>query len=69
VSLREDDDLATFEDIKCHRDTPDAILVRVEGKEVWIPKSHIHDDSEVFKKGTDGRLIISQWIAEQKGLV
>jgi hypothetical protein len=59
VSLREDDDLATFEDIKCHRDTPDAILVKVEGKEVWIPKSHVHD----------GRLIISQWIAEQKGLV
>jgi hypothetical protein len=50
-------------------ETAKAILVDVEGEEVWIPKSMIHDDSEVFRQGHTGTLIVSRWIAEQKGLV
>ena len=41
----------------------------IQGEQHWIPKSHIHDDSEVYEMGTNGRLVITQWIAEQKGLV
>ena len=67
--MRDNEELVEFDDIFCRRDTPIAILVRVEGQEVWIPKSQIHADSEVFAAGTDGKLIISQWIAEKKGLV
>lgn len=63
------EDFVEYEGIVCNKDTDKAILVKIEGKECWIPKSQIHDDSEVYKKGTDGKLIISQWIAEQKGLV
>jgi hypothetical protein len=35
----------------------------------WIPKSQIDDDSEVWKEGQDGTLVISEWIAMQKALV
>lgn len=41
----------------------------VEGEDVWIPKGQIHDDSEVYGEGHSGVLIVSRWIAEQKGLV
>jgi len=44
-----------------------AFLVQIEGEEVWIPKSQIHDDSEVWRKGDTGNLYITQWLAEQKG--
>ena len=67
--MSRDEEYAEFDDIECTIDTPKAILVHVEGKEVWIPKCCIHDDSECYKKGTDGKLIITQRIAEEKGLV
>jgi hypothetical protein len=61
---------ADFDDVKCIAETTDAILVVMDdGKEHWIPKSQVHDDSEVYEKGGEGKLIISQWIAEEKGLV
>jgi len=36
--------------------------------EVWIPKSQIHEDSEVNEMGDVGNLVITRWLAEQKGL-
>ncbi len=51
------------------RETEKALLVVVEGEETWIPKGQIHDDSEVYRQGHTGTLIVSLWIAEQRGLV
>jgi hypothetical protein len=52
------------------KETGAALLcVTREHGEVWVPKSQIDEDSEVYKEGTDGRLIVTQWIAEQKGWV
>ncbi len=50
-------------------ETSKAILVEFEGERMWIPKSMVHDDSEVYAQGHTGTLIVSRWIAEQKGLV
>lgn len=53
------------------RDTEKAILVKIprhEG-EVWIPRSQIDDQSHVGHLPGIGELLISKWIAEQKGLV
>jgi hypothetical protein len=51
------------------RATDAAVLVHIEDHgDVWIPQSQIHDDSEVSKPGDEGDLIITQWIAEQKGI-
>lgn len=54
---------------KCIRETDAAILVRVDGEQHWIPKSNISDDSEVYKNGDEGGVVITQWLAEQKGFV
>ncbi len=50
-------------------ETSAAILVNIDGEKVWLPQSQIHADSEVYGKGHIGRLVITRWIAEQKGLV
>lgn len=47
-----------------------AILVEVEGDEIWIPKSQIHDDSDVWDDvhdGTEGAVFVSLWWAEKQG--
>lgn len=53
------------------KDTGGALLVSIDGEEVWIPHSQIHADSEVFddKDNSVGQLVISTWIAEKKGLL
>ena len=36
-------------------------------EETWIPKSQIHDDSEVWKNGQEGDLIVTDWWARKQG--
>lgn len=60
---------AEFDDVVVITETAKAILVNVDEKEIWCPKSAIHDDSEVYKMGTSGTLIVQQWWAEKEGLV
>lgn len=45
-----------------------ALLVEIEGEDHWIPVSQITDDSEVWREGDSGTLVITEWIAAQKGL-
>jgi len=40
----------------------------LRGEEVWIPTSQVHEDSEVYKTGTEGTLVIPRWVAEMKEL-
>lgn len=35
----------------------------------WLPKAVIHDDSEVYKKETTGKLLVKYWFAEKEGWV
>lgn len=59
------------------KDTGKALLVRVDEDDpvhettddgtVWVPQSQIHEDSEVYQEGDSGTLIVTRWIAEQKG--
>lgn len=53
---------------KCKKATKKAILCRINKEDVWIPLSQVDDESEVWREGDEGKLVISQWIAEQKGL-
>lgn len=52
-----------------------SILVSLEdgdGEEMWIPKSVIHDDSEVYGDGEDeqeGNVVVKKWWAEERNLV
>jgi len=58
----------TIPDVTVNKETDKALLCEIEGEEMWIPKSQIQDDSEVFAEGDEGDLIISEWIAKEKGL-
>ena len=59
------------------RETEKAILVKLEdGTEKWIPKSQVHEDSEVFGRyktmaggGVEGKLVVTKYWAEKNGLV
>ena len=50
-------------------ETDKAILCDFGDKEVWIPLSQVDDDSEIWKVGEEGTLVVSEWIATQKGLI
>lgn len=58
--------------VTCSKETQKAILVTggfLEG-EVWVPKSVIHDDSEVFDStdNATGELVVKEWWAEKEGI-
>lgn len=59
---------ASFQDVIALRETEAALLCEIDGAEYWIPKSQIDDDSEVYSGGHRGELVVSQWIADQKGI-
>lgn len=72
---RDDDETrepVTFEDAYADRETKLALLcvITLGGRkqEKWIPKSQVHDDSEVYRAGHKGKLIITGWFAEKEGL-
>ena len=58
-----------IDDVVCTHATEKAILVEIDGDDHWIPQSQIDEDSEVWRKGDEGTLIISDWIAQQRALV
>lgn len=60
-----------IEDVEVLIEKPTSLLVTSPNldKEYWVPKSQITDDSEVYKAGTEGTLIVTDWIAEEKGWV
>ncbi len=52
--------------------TEKALRVQLESEDAprWIPRSQIHDDSEVYddKNNATGDLVVSRWFAEKEGL-
>ena len=65
-----DDNAVAIEDVLCIKESEKALLVEINGvHRVWVPKSQIHDDSEVFEfdaaEGVGGRLIITKWLADR----
>lgn len=63
------DETETFKDVTAKKETDKALLCLFpDGEEHWIPKSHVDDDSEVYREGDVGKLVVTKWIAEQKGL-
>jgi hypothetical protein len=46
-----------------------AIEVDIDGVLYWIPQSQVDDDSEIWENGQEGTLVVSEWIAKEKGLI
>lgn len=61
--------LAKIDDVEAIGETALALLCLIDGKEVWIPQGQISDDSEVWKVGDKGTLVIPEWLAIAKELV
>lgn len=62
------DDAFEIEGVRCIRETADAICcVGASGRERWVPKSVVHDDSFVFVVGSSGTLTVKRWWAEKNG--
>lgn len=38
-------------------------------KPEWIPKNQITEESEVYEMGTEGSLIITEWLARKQGWI
>jgi hypothetical protein len=54
----------------CLRGSTKAILVSLpDGREEWIPLTQLDEASEVKNDSDSGMLVVTRWIAEQKGLV
>lgn len=53
----------------CVAETDKAIKVRLaDEEELWVPKSCVHDDSEVYSmKNAEGDLIVKTWWGEKNG--
>ena len=52
----------------------ESVLVHCDGwdEDLWFPDSQIDDDSEIYSgssRGDTGKLIITEWIAKQKGIL
>jgi len=60
-----------IEDAECTAETETAILVEAPDfdEPEWIPQSQITEDSDVWRKGDDGVLMVTEWWAEKKGWV
>ena len=61
-------DTVKIENVVAKRETEAALLCEIDGEDHWIPKSQIDEDSEVYAEGHQGSLVITQWIADQKGI-
>ena len=64
-----EDEVVRIENVTCTQQTPKAILCEIDGDMVWIPQSMVDDDSEVYRVGTDGTLVVKTWFAKKAGLV
>ncbi len=65
--MREGESTFTKYGVKCKKETDKALLCTVDDEDVWVPKSQVHADSEVYQEGDEGDLVVSEWIARQKG--
>lgn len=54
-----------FFDVVAKGESARALLCMIENEEFWVPKSVIHDDSEVYRQGDAGTLALQEWWAEK----
>lgn len=49
------------------RETEKALLYEFGPDKIWVPKSVVHDDSDIWKKGEEGVLTVKAWWASANG--
>lgn len=67
--MRVTNDKVYIEDVQIHHETEKALCCIIEGEMLWIPKSVIDEDSEIWKKGQEGQLVVSEWFFAKIGRI
>lgn len=64
----DNDETETFSGVRCVGETERAIkCVFPSGIEEWIPKSVVHENSEVYEPDpAEGKLVVLSWFAERE---
>ena len=62
----EDEGYECFNEVEAIAETDKALLCLINNEEVWIPKSVIGDDSEVYERGDVGKLVVAEWFARKE---
>jgi hypothetical protein len=57
------------DEVECVGETPHALKIQAVGDKFWIPRSCLHDDSEISSLGDKGRLVTYLWLADSRGWV
>lgn len=73
--MARDEDGFEVGEVECTKGTGLSLLCKVlessctlkEGEDFWVPLSQVHDDSEVYQLGDRGKLIVSNWLADERG--
>lgn len=65
------DAVVEVDDVRCVGESASKLAIHcvIDGQYVWIPQSQIHENSEVWKLGDFGTLVIPFWLAKEKGLI
>lgn len=71
MSHADRENTVSFDDCEAAKETDKALLVYFGDleKKLWVPKSQIHDDSEVWEEGQSGTLVVTGWWAGKNGLL
>lgn len=62
-------EFVTIDDVTALRSSDKALLCVIDGEHLWVPQSQIADDSEVYERGHEGKLVVTHWWASERGLV
>lgn len=57
----------TIPGARCVRVSDKAAMVMIRGQQHWMPQSAIHAESEVWKLGDSGNLVVAHWWAARNG--
>lgn len=59
-----------LEGVVCDGERPLSVhIIDAEGRQYWIPKSLICEESEVWHDGDKGDIYIPEWFALQEGMI
>jgi len=58
-----------YKDATIEHETDKAVLIKLaSGATHWVPKSQLHDNSEAWRKGDTGTVVINGWFAEKENI-
>jgi len=60
------DELVLFSDVRVMASTGGALLCRISGKDVWLPRWHV--SGKLWRVGDRGKLFVRRWVASERNL-